>query len=409
MKASQLLPSAAVLAVGGTWLVLQERTISSVETETAVLIRQVEAAKSAAASSATAAATAVKQEEETFDWNELLAKPPYLDPREGQAFGQRVRAMTLEQIIAKLDEIAALDLPEESRNKLTSMFVGGLTTKDPKATLDRFYKKPGRGFGFGPADQHLKYALAAWAGKDPAAAAAWLDSKVANGDLVSTSLEGIHSVRVEFEREMIRSLTVSDSAAAEKRLVTMTEGEAARVLERLLSEKDQRKADPLALAKMARDTLPEKRAQEVISGEASSRAYEGRDEVLAYLATVQATPGERHLAIDNAAQALVYQLGKSGAVTSEGIAELRGWVQANQSGSTGHILGNAIAQAMVSDTLDSEQASALLLAEFGKAPDDDLIIGFLSDKDRYPAGMGRDLAARISDPVKRAEMLEKLR
>ena len=101
---------------------------------------------SGASSPATKATSTTKTEKdkEPLDWKKVAAQFAEMqrggmgNMRSMIKFQQRLQEMSKEELVTALDEIAALDLPKESRDMLEQMLIGQLAQKDPEFAV----KKP---------------------------------------------------------------------------------------------------------------------------------------------------------------------------------------------------------------------------------------------------------------------------
>lgn len=184
MKPLLLLPPVVALAIAGTWLSSQHRSISTLEQESAVLQKAISARSSSSqADSSTAkppSANKAAKAKEPLDWKKISAQFAEMQGSDGTGdirsmmkFQQRLQAMSKEELVAALDEIAALDLPKESRDALEEMLIGPLAQKDPELALTKFIDRIQEGRGM--KGWQLANAMQEWAKKDPSSAIAWFD------------------------------------------------------------------------------------------------------------------------------------------------------------------------------------------------------------------------------------------
>jgi hypothetical protein len=97
-----------------------------------------------------------------------------------------LRAMSPEELLA------ALDVDVRERWPMNEKVLTTLAVKDPVALLDHLTSPGGTEVQSG---NFMFNVLSTWAGKDPAAATAWLDRKVAAEDFTSKSLSGESHLR----------------------------------------------------------------------------------------------------------------------------------------------------------------------------------------------------------------------
>ena len=223
------------------------------------------------------------------------------DMRTMMKFQQRLQAMTQEELVAALDEIAALDLPAESRHMLEQMLLGPLAKKDPEFALTKFIDHIQEN---GMMSWQLANAMQEWAKKDPTAAIGWFDRQIAAGKFDSKSLDGKSQTRLQFEGNLINILLGSDPEAAGRRLARTARGPAGRgVVPVFLPEplKEERAARirqtrprPDSRKRPGQDTRP--------TGNPHRCGDDGYSKVTEFLDRIQATPAERTACVEQAAE-----------------------------------------------------------------------------------------------------------
>src|ERR1035437_702776 len=178
-----IFPGLAVLIVGG-WIGYQKNTAASLLRDISILterIRHVQASEENQLKSRKAEEKAKQDKEKKINWKDLASK---MVPKIGQIRNDtvpkmramwRIQSMLMEmspgELAAQLDEIAKLDLDEESRSNFEFMILGVLAEKDPKLALDRCADQLGGEERWWT----LAHAFGKWAGKEPVAAAACFD------------------------------------------------------------------------------------------------------------------------------------------------------------------------------------------------------------------------------------------
>ncbi len=402
------------------WLANGRSTLTTLEAQSAVLRQRLASRSSAITDDSTAARpdapTKSQDAKKPIDWKELAAQMQEMqnsggmgDMRSMIRLQQRVQAMTRGELAAALDEIAALDLPNDSKEMLEQMLFGPLSQKDPEFALNHYLDRlnDDRGvFGW-----QLSNAMKVWTAKDPAAATAWFDQQIAAGKFDSKSLDGKSNSRLRFEGSLIGALIATDPAAASSRLQALPEDQRKEVLENhaanSITEKDQ-----LAFATLVRQELPESDQIEVIAQQSSRMAWgQGYTKVDEYLDRIEATPAERAAAVTNTVSSKVSQLTQNKKITSEDIAGIREWAATQSPDTTDKVTGNAIARSMNSENkLEFAEAAALATEYHTRSGNDDVLVEFF--KRSYQARQNKDeaiqLAQKISDPARRAEVIKNL-
>lgn len=306
-----------------------------------------------------------------------------------------------------MDEIAKLDLPAGSREKLEEMLLGPLVEKDPELALrcfsDRLQEQSG------DIVWPLSIALGQWAEKDLAKATAWLDEQIAAGQFDSKTLDGKNPARILFEGEMIRLLAGSDRAAAEARLAKLPEDQWKQIFRGSSASKVKEQAQK-AYADLARGRLAEKDKNQAIGLIATNVSPKGYAEASAYLDRIAATPEERAASAEIVAKVHMMQDSNKKILTREEIDKMREWVTAQSPGTADATIGKVLASGLsLTNGMKFTDAAALALQYQESSANDDVLVNFLRSGQ---AGQNKEeaikLAAKISDPLRREEVLKKL-
>ena len=209
------------------WLANGRSRIATLEAQSAVLNQRLAARSSGSADPSIVtrpnAPTKSQDAKKPIDWKEFAAQMQEMrgsggmgDMRSMIRLQQRIQAMTRDEILSALDEIAALDMPADSKDMLEQMLFGPLSQKDPEFALNRYLDRLGDengGFSW-----QLSNAMKEWAVKDSVAATAWFDQQIAARKFDSKSLDGKNRVRLQFEGNVIGALLTTDPSAAADRL-----------------------------------------------------------------------------------------------------------------------------------------------------------------------------------------------
>ena len=420
LKSPSLIPPAVALVVAGAWLASQRHAISSFENESIVLEKHIAAARSASAADPARAKPAgpvkAAKAKEPLDWKNIAAQ--FVEMQQSGGMGdmrtiirlqQRLRAMTQQEIVAALDEIASLGLAEDSRSLLEQMLIGPLVEKDPEFAIRHFIDRlqdPGRMIGW-----HLSNAMREWAKKDPAKATAWFDQQIAAGRFDSKSLDGKSQSRNQFEGNLISVLLASDPDAASRRLGAMAEDQRAEILGehsfRQLGQENQ-----LAFATLVRGQVPPKDQAKSLAQMASRLVDDdGYAKVTGFMDRIAATPAERKACVEQAVESRIQTISYQKKITLADLDAMREWTKVQAPDSTDSLTGKALANSLQGGgKMDFAAASELALHYQEISGNDDVLASFLDD---WPAHRNKEqarvLAAKISDDKRREEILTKLK
>ena len=324
-------------------------------------------------------------------------------------FQNQLQEMTADELVAALDEIAALDLPIESQASLEQAIIGVLAKKDPELALNRFKDRLNDNRGL--TGWMLSEAMKEWCKKDTGAATAWLDQQIAGGKLDSKSLDGRNHTRSMFEGQVIGALLANDPEAASARLATLPETqrqEAMRIVSTPLKEEQQ--AD---YANMIREHLPEDDRNETLAQVASqivaSKDYAG---VSSYMERISATPEERTAIVTEAATDKLGSVAFNEKITKEQGGQMRDWALSNSANDANKITGKALAQVAGRSNQNNsfEEVSAFAVQYHEASGNDEVMVSFLENSyDPSKKAQHRELAEKISDPQRREQILKRFK
>ncbi len=398
------------LVLVGIWNVVQMRSISSLEKNSAGLQEKISAATVSGNTSGESprggprdpsASSARKQ---PIDWEKLSAGLEELDDMELE---DQIEAMTRAELLAALEAVAALEAGE-SRDELESMLLDSLIEQDPEQALKRFADRiasDADGVGW-----QLATALGAWAKKDLPAATNWFDQQIAAGTFESKTLDGKSEMRTQFESALMESLLLTDPNAAGQRLAALPEDDRREVLE-LLPFEDLGPDAQKAYAELVRQLIPADEREGSFAHIASQLVNEdGYTGVSTFLDAVRATPAERAAAAIETAETHFESLAAEGKVTRSDVDALRAWLERQAPGKVDGITGRALAEAAQEDgEFTFEDASRLVLDYQKSSGGDDVLVGFLeSYSARSNLQEARELVDKIQDPKRRAEIAKEL-
>lgn len=418
MKLSIFIPPvlASLIVVG--WIVSERQTISTLEKESAVLKEGLTNRSSRLgpdASTAIPKLSGKTTKKEPIDWKKVAAQMAEArgsnggmgDMRVMIRLQQRLQEMSKDELVSALDEVATLDLSDETRQQLEQMLIGPLCQKDPEFALNRYIDRI--------ADQRggmswqLANAMKEWMKKEPAKAVGWFDQQIAAGKFASKSLDGKSQSRMQFEGTVIGSLLATDTAGAAARLNALPEDQRTDVLRNNTGNSVKEK-DQLAFANLVREQLPEKDQAQTLAEQASQRAWgEGYTKINEYLDRIEATPAERAVCVTEAADSKIQQISQNKKITREDIDSLRDWATTQSPATLDQVTGSALATA-TNQKMEFSEAAELATQYHQASGNDDVLYNFLNSGSSYRHKKeALALAAKISDPKRRDEMLNRLK
>ena len=226
MKTTSFIPPAVALILAGAWTGTKYHSLSATEARNTHLQAEIAAARPVKTS------TPVKltKDDGPIDWQKLAAEKG--NGPELQRFQKRLTPMSRENLIATLNQIAALELSNSRRSELDSAVITPLMQIDPEWVLNHFADRLREALP-------LSTAFELWAKKDLVKAIAWLDARIAAGNLDSKRLDdtdGRQQPRNAFEFGLIDVLLASDPAAAARRVSAIPEKQRESVMSSLANK-----------------------------------------------------------------------------------------------------------------------------------------------------------------------------
>jgi hypothetical protein len=412
------MPPALALVAVGVWNFAQWRAVAVEAGRVRDLSERVQAARSAPAAVADVRFAKPKAAlaEGPIDWKRLAAQFKEMEESGGMgdirtmiAFQKRLAAMSRDELVAALEEIASLELDAGQRELLEQMLVSPLIGKDPELALTTFASRI-------PLDDdgvawQLSSALAAWAKINPAAASAWFDRQIAAGLFDSKSLDGQSQTRTEFEAAMTGVLLDSDVAAANRRIAALPEDQRREALEQIsfseLSAPGQK-----AYMEMVRGLIPQDEREGSFSHVISELVPDGEyARVGAFLDEIQATPEERSVSAREAANTRLEEIAGEREVTRQDVDAMREWLKLQAPGTEDRVTGEALADAaQEGGEFGFAEASKLALEYHQTSGNDDVLVAFLeSFAARSNLDEALPLADKITDPARRDAILKRLK
>ncbi|MCW1885225.1 hypothetical protein OKA04_10840 [Luteolibacter flavescens] len=419
MKPIHFLPPAVALVASGIWLGMQQQSISTVEKETVLLRQHIEAAKQAAggdrslAEVRSGAGKAMEKDDDAIDWKNLadsIAKAErggIPDMKAMMKIQRKLMSLSPAELTAALDEIATLEMSQNARAGLENSLINLLSQKEPELVLNRFLDRLNDTDGFG--SWQLSNAFRQWTDKDGAAAAAWLDAQIAAGKFEAKSLDGKSQSRMQFEAAVISALIHSDVEAASKRLASVPEELRKDMLQHgmLASTKPGGEKN---YAILVRENLPEKDQAQAFDQVAHSLVQRGGyEKVGEFLSDIDATPAERSRIVMQAASNKIQQLNHRPGIERKDVDEMRAWVAKQSPESVDTVTAESLGSVWGND--EKWESNAKIINDLhAEQPSDELLLSFLKNgQASNHREIAREMAAKISDEAKRAELMERFK
>lgn len=412
MKLRFLLLPACALVFMGMGFLYQRRAIASFEGRNEKLreaIRSVHEGGQDAAGGNPADTRPLRPEEAMLagriDWKEVAAK---LKEADGDSAGnirfmlalqKRLMAMSVEELNAAFDGIAAGGLTERERDMLETHLLSQLAKQQPRLVLERF----GSSLKDLQPDKVwlLSTAFKQWAGEDPATAGEWLDRQVGAGSFESKELKGDSDRLRQFETGLVSSLLSIDPQAAARRVAALPGDERAAFL-REIGSSGMKPGTEQAYADLVRQSVPEAQQASTLAWSAGVLAGsgEGFERVDQYLAGIGASAKERG---EIAEQAVLGKLSSSEA-RANFAAELdsaRNWAGKTAPDTVNEITGRAIGALAYRDP---DQALKLAIQYQENGGGDDVMVAFLKAGGGRSREQAMKLLDRITDEARREEV-----
>jgi hypothetical protein len=405
-----IFPLLALLAIGG-WIISQKHSAATLEREITVItsrIQQARAVEDAGLKSRDAEEKARKDKERKIDWKDAAAKisqggdQMIPDMRALMRMQRLLMDLSGEELRAQLDEIDALDLTADTRKQLRNMILGILTEKDPKLAMDLFATDNDED-AFGE-NWQISEALRKWAGKDPAAAAAWLDKQIAEGKLESKSLDGKNELLVRYESTLIGVLLQSDLAAAAVRVKSLAEDQREEIFQQMVYH-NLAKIDQAAYANLIRESLPAGKVGGILANSARFIAANGGYErVDDFLTGTNASDAEKQIIVSEVMQERPRQHGMK--INEEELDKARAWAGGHAPAVVDRATGEVLADSLRTDD-DFGRVTELVIKYNDAAGNDDVLASFL--KYQKMRGKNTDEAMKLIEKIKDPALREGVR
>lgn len=407
MKATLwILPSSALL-LGGAWIAMQRNSAAELRREIIVIQERIRQSHSIAGSD-TPVQTANVEKSESAEWKSLIVKMrdasglDILDLNLVTQMKRLLKGLSAAELCEKMDEIAALDIHEQGRKELINWIMSELSEKDPKLVLARFETCLAN-------DTNeilwtMPKALANWAEKEPAAAAAWLDEQIAAGSMESKMLNGNASPRVRFELSLMGKLLIEDPSAATLRVNGMTEWDREEFFNHMRFNYHEKNTEA-AYAKLVRDTMPTEKALGILRETSATLAILGNYERVDDFINSSSANADEKQAIATGAITQRFELISGEAIANDQLEKARAWGMSHSPAAVNKATGEALARAVREGT-DFGSTSALAVQYNEEAGNDETLAAFLTNEQvrSHHAQQAAALIAKIRNPALRAEI-----
>lgn len=421
LKVLQITPPLVALIVVIAWNVSRWRAVSEQKSANETLRERVNEASSAKTASGRASnpserakRAGIFNEAMPLDWRAVAEKLREAetkgigDYRSALAMKKRLSAMSSEELLAALNEVASLGLDPEEQARLEEMLVEPLIEKDPELALKTFANRL-QDDDDGVAWQ-LSSAFSEWVKKDRAGALAWFDSQIAAGTFESKSLDGQSQARLEFEAALLGSLLGSDFDLASQRIAALPEEQRREALEQIpFSDLDA--ASQKAYAELVRNLVPQDEHDGSFTHVISELVPEGGyEKVDAFLDSINATPKEREVSAREAANSQLQNIAEDRPVTQADVDDMRKWLDEQAPGTKDSVTGESLADAAQDGgEFSFADASKLALEYNRQGKNDEVLIAFLeSFAARSNLEEALPLVDKISNPKQRQRILDRL-
>lgn len=416
-----MVPPAAALVVVIAWNAVGQRSARVADEEKSALRLALDQAKGTGRPASLAERGVAKKSSSSasggeVDWHgvsrrlaDMQGRGVVTDLKSMLDLQQKLAGMQADELAAALDEIQSLGLPDDERSQLEAMLLEPLIERDPGMALARFADRIGKDED--PVGWQLSSAMAAWAKKDPAAAAAWFDRQIAAGVFESKSLDGRSQARIEFEGALVAELLAGNPDAAGQRIAALPEDQRREALEQIAFSDLSPEARE-AYAALVRQLVPaDERAGSFTHVISDLVQGAGFDEVDRFLDQIKATPEEREVSAREAANARFGEIAGERPLTRQDVDTMREWIEKQAPGTADRVTGEALGDAAQDGgEFDFDAASKLAIEYHQRSSNDDVMVAFLeSFAARSNVEQALTLVDRIRNPQRRQEILELLK
>ena len=400
---------AAALVLSAIWIASQNRILNRIETANASLHASIATAQHRSnnqtedpdPSMASRLRQGARHSIGGIDWKRIAATQASMQSGDGidnirirVALQKTLQDLSAAEIAAGLDEIAGLDIADEVRRDLESMLIGILAEQDPQLALDRFSDRLTDVHG--ALGWQLSAAFQQWSTKDPMAAAAWMDGRIAEGIFDSKSLDGKNPNRFRFEASLIQTLLGTDPAAAAKRLADIPEGHRADVFAQHAFFR-VKPGQGKAVADLIRNQIPELDRLNTLARTAAPMVHQGGyEKVASFLGEIQPSADERAAIVAESVKDMIRRRDNTP------MEETRAWILAQAPRDAERLSGEALAE--MAGGQDFSKMAELALQYRQSSGSDDALVAFLKNAPSSSRFEILELAEQIADPAQRDEV-----
>ena len=310
MKLSHFIAPALALAGSAYWLSDQKGTIRELTEKTQIIKERVVIVEKATTEAAASLGSPKSGQQDEFtlpdgslDWKLIAEMMAEAEGNGGMPTNlkamlklqSKMMELTEEELITGLTKIESLDLDPKAVQMIKEGLLSQLSEKNPIAALealgDPITEQSGSLFWI------QNQIISSAAKKDPAAAITWLDQKIAEGKLQSTSLNQHQDPRLNLEGALISQLISSDFAAAKSRLAGFNDFEKAFILSQ--NNRGLKGEKAIDYIKLTRESLPPEKASEAISSTLGGQYHRKLSGISEALSDLPLNESEKEAVIKN--------------------------------------------------------------------------------------------------------------
>ncbi|MCW1883760.1 hypothetical protein OKA04_03405 [Luteolibacter flavescens] len=398
-----------VVALGAlAWIVVQQREITRLRSESSDLEARLAAPLGNRPAAQKGSGSSGDQGEPLsgsgIDWEEalMLAKGER-GHADNAIFHRQIEALSPDQLMAAIDELEASDIPERLKMELAQRFLPRLVKVSPQIALERFGKY---------ADSInmstlLARAMESWTKEDSGAALAWLDGMVASNPLYANALSRISPGRIALETAVLRVMLPDKAELLVERISAMPEEEAARLFKNLRWE-GSKDVEPLAIAELVRQTLPQEERDDVLRHKAGLLASGGLEKAAEFFDQIDAKPDELRACMEAVVEHRMKAPASAPDLESE-MKAMRDWVAVRDVERADLLTGFGFGNALYGRDLDFDEVAPVVMIFHNSAGNDEVLHGFLKNGGCCHGARSLELAGKISDPEIREEVTRHIR
>ena len=409
MKSTASIPPLIALIVAGAWTGTKYQALTAVEARNGLMLGKIAAAHSPK----TAAPVKLTKDAGPINWKKLAAEN--MDGPETARFLMRLKSMTEQELIVALDQIANLDCSKDRRTDMESAVIMPLMEIAPEWVLNRF--KDHLLDDVNMRRLPLQHVLATWAKMDLVNATAWFDAQIAAGNFKGKQLDMEYSsqVRYLFEAALMSVLLTADPAAAVHRLSVTPQTRRQSVISYLCSMMTNTpltEGHHLAFANLIRNYIPpDLQASMLVAAGPYFPDPEEFPKFNAYLDVINAIPAEKISCAEIYSGNVIRMLSNKRKVTLDDLAIMRARFTEISPQAVDVMTAGSLAEAVKgrNSSMMFRQAAELAVKLLEVSGSDAVLATLLEIADFDPPDkiLGRELAGKVSDASRRAEILKR--